>query len=117
MQHQLLALFTSVDHNFTGPLCREYLGWLQAADARESTWKNISLVVDQLPVEKKFDIAQALLTTWYDPTASLGVDGTAWGHIVMQAAEVADESNPSKTSARAFVSAVLLHAGKPCLEI
>jgi hypothetical protein len=117
MEAQLAEMLTTLDDNLTGPLCRDYIGWLPDADKKSDAWRSISYVVDGLPSSKKFDIARALLVTWRNTDINLGADGTAWGHIVMEAAEHAGDKQDRSTPAEQLISAVVLHSGKsgPCI--
>lgn len=112
MEARLPEMLSTLDDNLTGPLCRDYIGWLSDAQKKSDAWKNISHVVDRLPVSKKFDIARALLVTWRNTDIDLRADDTTWGHIVMEAAEHAGDKQDRSASGEQLISAVVLHSGK-----
>lgn len=112
MESHLGEMLSNLDDNLVGPLCRDYITWLEDSDERLQAWKSISHIVDGLPASRKFDIARALLVTWRITDIALRADGTAWGHIVMEAAEHAGDKQDRDSSAEQLISAVVLHSGQ-----
>jgi len=117
MTDRLPEMLLKLDDDVVGPLCRDYICWLPESDAKLAAWQQISLVVDNLPTPRKFDVTQALLITWRNSQVSLRAEGTAWSHIVLEAAEHAGKRQDKEASAVKLVSAVILHAGMlPSIE-
>jgi hypothetical protein len=111
MTDRLPEMLLHLDDNVVGPLCRDYISWLRGSDAKLEAWQRISLVADNLPVPRKFDVTQALLITWRNTQVPVRAEGTAWSHIVLEAAEHAGRRQEKQVSADNLVSAVILHAG------
>ena len=111
MTDHLPEMLLKLDDNVVGPLCRDYVSWLPESDAKLGAWQRISIVVDNLPVPRKFVATQALLITWRNTQVPPRAEGTAWSHIVLEAAEHAGKRQEQDASAEKLVSAVILHAG------
>lgn len=113
MSDCLPDILGALDHNHTAPLCLAYLTIAgNEPERQQEIWKSISLAVDSVSVPKKFDVSNALLVTFRNPNSQLSAPGTAWSHIVMEAAEIATGREIGDSSAEKLLSGVLLFAGE-----
>jgi hypothetical protein len=111
METKLAEVLMTLDDNVVGPLCRDYVSWLPEPVAKLDAWRKISLVVDGLASPRKFSITQSLLVTWRNTEVPSQAEGTAWNHIVLEAAEHAGKEQKNE-EAESLISAVVLHAGE-----